>query len=65
MNDLDLLRPATAFAAVVEEGSFRAAADRLGLSAPYVSQLVADLETRLGRQLLYRTTRKITLSADG
>lgn len=65
MNDLDLLRPATAFATVVEEGSFRAAADRLGLSAPYVSQLVADLETRLGRQLLYRSTRKISLSSDG
>jgi len=65
MNDLELLRPAVVFASVVEEGSFRAAADRLGLSAPYVSQLVADLEARLGRQLLYRTTRKLALSADG
>ncbi|MBW8638939.1 LysR family transcriptional regulator [Hoeflea sp. WL0058] len=65
LNDLELLRPATVFATVVDEGSFRAAADRLGLSAPYVSQLVADLENRLGRQLLYRSTRKIALSADG
>lgn len=65
MNDLDLLRPATVFAVVVDEGSFRAAAERLNLSAPYVSQLVADLEARLGRQLLYRSTRRIALSADG
>lgn len=65
MNDLELLRPSVVFAKVVEEGSFRAAADRLGLSAPYVSQLVTDLETRLGRQLLYRSTRKMTLSPDG
>lgn len=65
MNDLEILRPAAVFAYVVEAGSFRGAADQLGLSAPYVSQLVADLETRLGRQLLYRSTRKISLSSDG
>ncbi len=65
MNDLEILRPAAVFAVVVEEGSFRAAASRLGLSPPYVSQLISDLETRMGRQLLYRSTRKISLSADG
>lgn len=65
MNDFELLRPAAVFATVVEEGSFRAAADRLGLSAPYVSQLILDLETRLGCQLLYRSTRKLVLSSDG
>lgn len=65
MSDLDLLRPTLAFAAVVETGSFRAAAERLDLSPPYVSQLVSDLEARLGRQLLYRSTRKIALTADG
>lgn len=65
MNDLDLLRPMLAFATVVETGSFRAAADRLHLSAPYVSQMVSDLEARLGRQLLYRSTRRIALTAEG
>ena len=65
MSDLDLLRPMLTFATVVEAGSFRAAADRLGLSAPYVSQMVSDLEARLGRQLLYRSTRRIALTADG
>ena len=63
--DLSLLKPAVVFATVVEAGSFRAGAERLGLSAAYVSQLVADLETRLGRQLLYRSTRKLALSSDG
>lgn len=65
MNDLDLMRPMAAFAMVVETGSFRAAADRLSLSPPYVSQMVSDLEARLGRQLLYRSTRRIALTAEG
>jgi DNA-binding transcriptional LysR family regulator len=65
MNDLDLLRPMVAFAMVVETGSFRAAADRLSLSPPYVSQMVTDLEARLGRQLLYRSTRRIALTQEG
>lgn len=65
MSDLDLLRPMVAFAAVVETGSFRGAADRLALSAPYVSQMVSDLEARLGRQLLYRSTRRLALTAEG
>ena len=65
MSDLDLLRPMLAFASVVETGSFRAAADRLVLSPAYVSQMVSELETRLGRQLLYRSTRRIALTAEG
>ncbi|WP_029041464.1 LysR family transcriptional regulator [Cucumibacter marinus] len=65
MNELDLLRPTLAFATVVDTGSFRAAADRLGRSPPYVSQMVSDLEDRLGRQLLFRSTRRLSLTADG
>ena len=65
MNDLDLMRPMVAFAMVVETGSFRAAADRLALSPPYVSQMISDLEARLGRQLLFRSTRRIALTTDG
>jgi len=65
MNDLNLMRPMAAFAMVVETGSFRAAADRLSLSPPYVSQMVSDLEARLGRQLLYRSTRRIALTPEG
>jgi DNA-binding transcriptional LysR family regulator len=65
MHDLDLLRPSVAFAMVVEAGSFKGAAERLGLSAPYVSQMISDLEARLGRQLLYRSTRSISLTDTG
>lgn len=65
MNELDLLRPMLTFATVVESGSFRVAAERLGLSAPYVSQMVSDLETRLGRQLLFRSTRRLALTVEG
>lgn len=65
MNELDLLRPTLAFATVVETGSFRAAADRLGRSAPYVSQMISELEHRLGRQLLFRSTRRLSLTAEG
>lgn len=65
MNNLDLLRPFAVFHAVVAQGSFRRAADTLGLSPPYVSQMISDLEARLGRQLLYRSTRKIALTEAG
>lgn len=65
MNNLDLLRPAMTFAEVVDHGSFRAAADHLGLSPAYVSQMIGDLEARLGRQLLFRSTRKISLTPEG
>lgn len=53
------------FTAVVETGSFTAAADALGLPASSVSRRVARLEDRLGRKLLYRTTRKVSLTEAG
>jgi DNA-binding transcriptional LysR family regulator len=53
------------FARVVEAGSFTAAADKLGLSKSVVSARVAQLEDRVGSRLLNRTTRKLSLTADG
>ncbi|MBN0444829.1 LysR family transcriptional regulator, partial [Klebsiella pneumoniae] len=50
-NDLYL------FMQVVREGSFTAAAQRLGLAQSGVSRAVRELEERLGVQLLVRTTR--------
>lgn len=47
------------FAAVVETGSFTAAADRLDITKAVVSQQVARLESELGTSLLTRTTRKV------
>ncbi len=53
------------FSAVVETGSFTAAADKLGLSKSFVSKQVSILELDLGTCLLYRTTRKLSLSDEG
>ena len=47
------------FAAVVETGSFTAAADRLGITKAVVSQQVARLESDFRTTLLTRTTRKV------
>jgi DNA-binding transcriptional LysR family regulator len=47
------------FAAVVETGSFTAAADRLGITKAVVSQQVARLERDFRTTLLTRTTRKV------
>ena len=55
----------TTFITVVDNGSFSAAADRLGLSRAQVSKSVMQLETHLGTRLLNRTTRRISLTATG
>ncbi|CAA2110184.1 LysR family transcriptional regulator [Variovorax paradoxus] len=54
-----------AFARVVETGSFTKAADTLHLSKTSVTQLVQQLESRLRVKLLNRTTRKVSVTADG
>lgn len=53
------------FSAVVENGSFTAAADILGISKPVVSKRVSQLERHLGVQLLHRTTRRLHLTQAG
>ncbi|HCY62167.1 MAG TPA: LysR family transcriptional regulator [Oxalobacteraceae bacterium] len=53
------------FDAVVEAGSFTAAADRLGIAKAKVSIQVARLEALLGTALLVRTTRRVTLTDAG
>jgi DNA-binding transcriptional LysR family regulator len=54
-----------AFVAVVEAGSFTAAADRLDVAKSAVSRRVSSLEERLGVQLLRRTTRRLNLTETG
>jgi DNA-binding transcriptional LysR family regulator len=54
-----------AFADVVELGSFSAAAERLHLTQPAVSQQVRQLEQKLGLKLIDRAGRKARPSAAG
>lgn len=62
MSDQSGLRE---FVAVVEHGSFTAAADALNVSTSFVSREVKRLEERLNARLLHRTTRKSTLTDIG
>ncbi|ANH66673.1 LysR family transcriptional regulator [Mitsuaria sp. 7] len=61
----DYLGDVEAFLAVVEQGSFTAAATALSTTASVLSRAVVRLETRLGQQLMRRTTRRIGLTEEG
>lgn len=53
------------FNLVAEEQSFRAAADRLGITRSAVSQTIRRLEETLGIALVQRTTRSVSLTEAG
>ncbi|MAC45421.1 LysR substrate-binding domain-containing protein [Oceanospirillum beijerinckii] len=53
------------FVAVVESGSFTQASKRVGISTAQVSRLISQLEKRLATKLLYRTTRKVSVTEAG
>jgi DNA-binding transcriptional LysR family regulator len=54
-----------AFIAVVSEGSFARAADRLGIGRSAVSRSVQKLEQQVGARLFSRTTRSTALTREG
>ncbi len=58
-------RQLAAFCEVVERASFSAAAKRLGITQPAVSQQVRVLERRLGTKLLDRTGRHVAPTEAG
>ena len=62
---MDKFEDIQAFIAVVDAGSFTAAADRLGMAKSAVSRRISALEERLGVQLLRRTTRALSLTETG
>ncbi|MEM9605475.1 MAG: LysR family transcriptional regulator [Pseudomonadota bacterium] len=62
---LDTLRQIAIFAKTVDHGSFRGAAESLRLSPSVVSYHVKQLEERLGTALIYRSTRRLSLTPDG
>src|SRR5258708_30235639 len=55
----------TAFVAVADLLSFRAAASRLGVTPSALSHAMRQLEERLGVRLLNRTTRSVSLTDAG
>ena len=62
MSDLNAI---TVFLAVADLRSFRAAADRLGVTRSAVSQAIRRLESQLGIALVQRTTRSVSLTEAG
>ena len=62
---MDRLLSMELFVAVVDKGSFTAAADAHRLSQPMVGKHIAALEARLGGKLLVRTTRRQQLTELG
>jgi LysR family transcriptional regulator, regulator for bpeEF and oprC len=62
MDQLSCMRT---FSRVAELNSFTKAADALELSRAVVSTQIAELERHLGVRLFHRTTRRVTLTADG
>ncbi|MCD0504398.1 LysR family transcriptional regulator [Bordetella petrii] len=53
------------FAAVVTDGSFTAAAERLGTDKARVSRIVRRMEEKLGARLLARSTRRLSVTEVG
>ena len=62
---MDKFESIRAFIEVVEAGGFAAAARKMQLSRSAVNKLVINLENHLGVQLLYRTTRQVTVTDTG
>jgi len=55
----------SAFALIVERGSFARAADQLGVTPSALSQTLRQLEESLGIRLLHRTTRSLAPTSAG
>jgi DNA-binding transcriptional LysR family regulator len=62
MHDLNDMRY---FARVIAEGGFSAAARALGVPKSTLSRRIAQLEDQLGVRLIYRSTRRLTLTDIG
>lgn len=62
---MDKLRAITVFRRVIELGSFKAAAEDLGLSKAAISKNINELEEYLKSPLINRTTRKMHITEHG
>src|SRR5688572_2693956 len=54
-----------AFAAIAESGSVSGAARKLNVAKSVVSERLKELERELGAHLVQRTTRRLTITAEG
>jgi DNA-binding transcriptional LysR family regulator len=59
---IDDIRYLIVFAKIVEAGSISGGADALGLTTATASTHLSKLERNLGSALLYRNTRKLSLT---
>ena len=62
---IDRLRQMAIFSKTIDHGSFRGAARELRVSPSVVSHHISQLEEHLGVALIYRTTRKLSLTLEG
>ncbi|WKB54683.1 LysR family transcriptional regulator [Eleftheria terrae] len=62
---MDQLAAMRAFLRVAETGSFTKAADLLQTPKPTLTKLVQGLESHLHTKLLHRTTRRVSVTAEG
>ena len=62
---MDRFRTIESFVRVAHSGSFTKAARQLGLSRALISRRIIELEARLGVRLLNRSTRSVSLTAEG
>lgn len=62
---MDQLLAMRVFVRIAEAGTFVKAADALDIPRPTVTKLVQELERHLGAKLLQRTTRRVTVTAEG
>jgi DNA-binding transcriptional LysR family regulator len=65
MLPVESLSGIATFVAVARSSSFTQAGESLGVSKSAVGKAIARLEERLGVKLFHRTTRRLSLSADG
>ncbi|WP_420997991.1 LysR substrate-binding domain-containing protein [Cupriavidus sp. 30B13] len=62
---MDQLLALRVFIRIAEAGAFSRAADALNMPRPTVTKLVQELESHLGVKLLQRSTRRVTVTAEG
>lgn len=62
---MDRFQAMQLFSRIVELGSFSKAAEQLDISRASATELIKQLEARLGVRLLQRTTRQVSTTLDG